>query len=142
MDKEKLATRISVSLGTAFLLMSAFFFYLTIESSKKQEIRECKVLETYETTTGKYNHREFIIIVNVLDYNKTTYLEVSPSTFYRASQFMKTKQTVRYNFTSRQIADLSGGEDIVNKYFSLFWTFLLLGAAIYLGVLSSKIHFN
>lgn len=126
MEKINLAKRITISVGIALMVASGVFFYLLIKVSSVEVVKDCKVLETYEKVTGKYNHREFIIIVNVLEYNKITDLTVSPSVFYRASEYMKTNRTARYEFSLRQISELNGKQYIGRVYFSLSFAFFII----------------
>lgn len=96
-----------ISLAITEVILLGIWLMLAIGYNKDSLIQECKVLETYQTSAAYKVSEKFIVIVNVIEYDRVASLELSPALYYKANLAHKHKNNIYYWFSQREIDKLN-----------------------------------
>ena len=108
-------------------MSASFLFGLTlyaVYNSSSEKLYNCKVLETYHDAAGYKVSAKYTAVVNIIEINKNTSINLRPETFYSAGKYKKSGETVGFYFSKQEISKIK--DENSDNIFNIFFCFCSL----------------
>lgn len=114
---------------TVLVIIGLILVGISIAATSKYVAKEfpleCKVKELYFNPPGYKVEAKYVLVLEVVDYKVLTDIEVTPTTFYKATKNMKQNRSMTFKFGRDEIDHFQNREKpFLVKYFKAFLIYL------------------